>query len=250
MGQQLEIRTKLYHQFLTLVHENPSVCVGVFEVLQPQLAKYLEAETVPCPFHLDRLYESTDSAVELVEPLPALLLAIFHSYLVHLEHCRAQGVRPDPRMTAFRKTLDGLIERLLNCSLEDYSLDKNADYSGSTNVGLVNAWKAWILLRFEEVAIEYVFLKEGLTRDSGDLIIRIFHHGDDLREALRKGSGKKKVEPLPSVLSLRCVASLSSAIFGEPTPSKQQGRDTLSEDDAVIKYIVQLSLAGVQSVPF
>jgi hypothetical protein len=153
-------------------------------------------------------------------------------------------------VSEFRRRMESAIERLLSCSLEDFGLDKSGDFSGAANVGLTNAWKAWTLLRTHEAFIEYIYYAEGLTMESSQVILKIFHLGDDLREGIKKGSGKKKVEPLPSVMTLTCVANLSETLFGDPTASKQQAQEILNEDDSLIKFIVQLALNGIQTVLF
>ena len=248
LSQQKEVKARLYQQFLSLVRENQGLCLSVFEVLQPHLYRYLEAETVLCPFKMELLFESAAATVELSEPFASLLLACLHCLIVHADSARSGGTRMDPRMIEFRRRIDSVLERLVKCALEDFGLDKSGDFSGSSVVGFTNAWKASTLLRVHEAFIEYLYYTEGLTVDSSEVILKVFHLGDDLRWALRKGAGKKKVEPLPSVMTLLCVAHLADALFGDPTASKQQAKDILSEDDGMVKFVVQLALHNVQMV--
>jgi len=249
LSQQKEVKARLYQQFLSLVHENNGFCLSVFEVLQPHLYRYLEIESVQCPFKMELLFESANATVELNEPFASLLLTCLHCLILHHDNAKSSGTRPDSRMLEFRRMIDSVLERLVKCDLEDFGLDKSGDFSGSSVVGFTNSWKAYTLLRVHEAFIEYLYYTEGLTVDSSEVILRVFHLGDALRAALRKGAGgKKKVEALPNVMTLPCVARLAEALFGAPTASKQQAKDILSEDDGMVKFVVQLALHNVQMV--
>jgi hypothetical protein len=87
LSQQREIKAKLYQQLHSLVSENPSICLSVFEVLQPQVMRYLENEKSTCPFKLEPLFESIATKVELSESLPSLLLTSLHCIRIHVENC-------------------------------------------------------------------------------------------------------------------------------------------------------------------
>jgi len=97
-----------------------------------------------------------------------------------------------------------------------------------------------------EALIEYVFYADGLTLNSCNIIIHLFHNGDELREAIKKAAGRKKQEASSNVLTINCIASFCGALFGEPSASKQQAQQLIREEKEVVKILLQTAFSCLQ----
>ncbi|KAI7907431.1 FANCI solenoid 4-domain-containing protein [Cokeromyces recurvatus] len=170
------------------------------------------------PIKLETAVEnaSTGGYPKLIEPIYVLLGNIIKTLEV-ISSTEANTITDD-RIIQFKNHMQSFIDRLLKANLEDFELDKAANFDMATNLGLKNNLYANLLLGIYETSMEYVFLNYGITHDSSEKLLALFKKRKILIGILKDIStnekGKKNTNfTVKSSISLGFASKIFQAVF-------------------------------------
>lgn len=143
LSQQADVRLMLYEGFYDVLRRNSQLANSIMQTLLSQLKQFYEPkpDLLP-PLKLEACILTQGDKICLQEPLDYLLCCI--------QHCLAwykntviplqQGEEEEEEEEAFYQDLDDILEsitnRMIKSELEDFELDKSADFSQSTSIGI------------------------------------------------------------------------------------------------------------------
>uniref|UniRef100_A0A8C7K5R2 FA complementation group I n=1 Tax=Oncorhynchus kisutch TaxID=8019 RepID=A0A8C7K5R2_ONCKI len=225
LGQQADVRLMLYEGFHDVLRRNSQLASSIMQTLLSQMRRYYEPEQdlLP-PVKLELCIGAQGDQVFLQEPLAHLLSCTVHCLLWY------QGMRRSARPNAggsdddddeeeggFQDELQSILEsitrRMIKCELEDFELDKSAEFSLSS-VGVKNSIYAVLVMGVYEVLIEYNFTKANYSKSIFEELLELFSRYNKLSEILKEKSGKGKSSKSPrSLLSMGFVSTLLTALF-------------------------------------
>uniref|UniRef100_A0A673WBZ4 FA complementation group I n=1 Tax=Salmo trutta TaxID=8032 RepID=A0A673WBZ4_SALTR len=228
LGQQADVRLMLYEGFHDVLRRNSQLASSIMQTLLSQVRRYYEPEQdlLP-PVKLELCIGAQGDQVFLQEPLAHLLSCTVHCLLWY------QGMRRSARPNAggsdddddddddeeggFQNELQSILEsitrRMIKCELEDFELDKSAEFSLSS-VGVKNSIYAMLVMGVYEVLIEYNFTKANYSKSLFEELLELFSRYNKLSEILKEKSGKGKSSKSPrSLLSMGFVSTLLTALF-------------------------------------
>ncbi|KAK3697034.1 hypothetical protein QZH41_012504 [Actinostola sp. cb2023] len=197
---------------------NPQLRQPILDSLYLQFQKYYESEDdVTPPIKLDPCLSASGDQVFLAEPLAHLLSALQHCTLWCGDHSSEEDEEDNVEhlFNEVEDLLQSLSRRMIKSEMEDFELDKSADFSPSTSVGTKNNILAHLVLGMCEVRLEQS--KKG------------------------RSSGSKQSSST-NMLSISCVAQLCTALFSDLTPSHQQGLMPLRSITDFVKYVLHVAL--------
>ena len=151
-----------------------------------------------------------------------------------------------------QKMLSSLTTRVIDAEMEDFELDKNADFSCTNGVGIKNNIYAILLLGVYEVLMEYGFETGGFSPESCENVIKLFTRLTKLSAVVRNvkekpGAGKKgRAQPASapkvssSLLSLECVSGMLSAMIEDQTTDHNAGLTVLRDNRDLMSYLVSV----------
>ncbi|KAF6077482.1 FA complementation group I [Phyllostomus discolor] len=258
LGQQADVRLLLYEGFYDVLRRNSQLASSVMQTLLSQLKQFYEpqADVLP-PLRLEACVLTRGDEICLQEPLDHLLCCV--------QHCLAwykSRVMPlqqeEEEEEGFYQELDDLLEsvtnRMIKSELEDFELDKSADFSQSSGVGVRNNICASLVMGVCEVLMEYNFSTSNFSKNKFEDVLSLFtcykRLSDILHEKAGKGKTKTASKTTDSFLSLKFVSDLLTALFrvllwrytSVPTCVEESGRKERG------KSISLLCLEGVQRI--
>ncbi|XP_036042581.1 Fanconi anemia group I protein isoform X2 [Onychomys torridus] len=224
LGQQADVRLMLYEGFYDVLRRNSQLANSIMQTLFSQLKLSYEPEPdlLP-PLKLGACVLTQGSQIFLQEPLDHLLSCIQHclawykSKVIPLQ----QGEEREEEEEGLYHELDDMLEsitiRMIKSELEDFELDKSADFSQSTSVGVKNNICACLIMGVCEVLIEYNFSISNFSKSKFEEILSLFtcykRFSDILNEKAGKGKTKMASKTHDSLLSMKFVSDLLSALF-------------------------------------
>ncbi|XP_030646039.1 Fanconi anemia group I protein [Chanos chanos] len=263
LGQQADVRLMLYEGFHDVLRRNSQLASSIMQTLLSQLKRYYEPEPdlLP-PFKLESCISAQGDQVFLQEPLAHLLGCTVQCLLWY------QGVRESRQPVAtdsddedeqeeggFQEELQTMLEsvtrRLIKSDLEDFELDKSADFSLTSSVGVKNNIYAILVMGAYEVLIEYNFITANYSKGRFEEILELFNRYHRLAEILREKSKKGRVPSSKtprSLLSLSFVSTLLTALFRDSTQSRQESLSVLRSSGEFLRYSVSVALQKIQQV--
>ncbi|KAI2575764.1 FA complementation group I [Homo sapiens] len=245
LSQQADVRLMLYEGFYDVLRRNSQLANSVMQTLLSQLKQFYEPkpDLLP-PLKLEACILTQGDKISLQEPLDYLLCCI--------QHCLAwykntviplqQGEEEEEEEEAFYEDLDDILEsitnRMIKSELEDFELDKSADFSQSTSIGIKNNICAFLVMGVCEVLIEYNFSISSFSKNRFEDILSLFMCYKKLSDILNEKAGKAKTKMAnktsDSLLSMKFVSSLLTALF--------------RSSNEFMRYAVNVALQKVQQL--
>ncbi|XP_070212059.1 Fanconi anemia group I protein-like [Littorina saxatilis] len=274
LSRQADIRLCLYQGLVDVLNRNTQLKARIMDMLLTQMKRYYESDedTVP-PLKLEPCITASGENVFLAEPLAHLLSCI--QQCVHRvkmikmqnvdEDDSNEGEEDDPEeggsgsgLSGLEDMLDSLTKRMIQTDMEDFELDKAADFSTANSVGVRNNIFAILLLGTYEVLMEHNFIAGKFSVANCEQVIQLFSKYKALYDVLKEkagGGGGKKARPAGgsmktpnSLLSLPCVVSMLQALFGDETPDHKEGVELLQGNPDFGSHVVAVALQKLQQV--
>uniref|UniRef100_A0A8C6HGK9 Fanconi anemia, complementation group I n=1 Tax=Mus spicilegus TaxID=10103 RepID=A0A8C6HGK9_MUSSI len=259
LGQQADIRLMLYDGFYDVLRRNSQLASSIMQTLFSQLKQFYEPEPdlLP-PLKLGACVLTQGSQIFLQEPLDHLLSCIQHclawykSRVVPLQ----QGDEGEEEEEELYSELDDMLEsitvRMIKSELEDFELDKSADFSQNTNVGIKNNICACLIMGVCEVLMEYNFSISNFSKSKFEEILSLFtcykKFSDILSEKAGKGKAKMASKASDSLLSLKFVSDLLTALFRDSIQSHEESLSVLRSSSEFMHYAVNVALQKIQQL--
>ncbi|XP_050653585.1 Fanconi anemia group I protein isoform X2 [Macaca thibetana thibetana] len=259
LSQQADVRLMLYEGFYDVLRRNSQLANSIMQTLLSQLKQFYEPkpDLLP-PLKLEACILTQGDKISLQEPLDYLLCCI--------QHCLAwykntviplqQGEEEEEEEEAFYQALDDILEsitnRMIKSELEDFELDKSADFSQSTSIGVKNNICAFLVMGVCEVLIEYNFSISNFSKNKFEDILSLFMCYKKLSDILNEKAGKAKTKMAnktnDSLLSMKFVSSLLTVLFRDSIQSHQESLSVLRSSSEFMRYAVNIALQKVQQL--
>lgn len=258
LSQQADVRLLLYQGLFDVLNRNTQLKDAILEMLLSQLKGYYESnEDVNPPLKLEPCILAQGEQVFLGEPLAHLLSCIQLCLAKSAEICAKQGAAEDDDtesgiQTQLEAVVESLIMRMITSEMEDFALDKSADYSLANSVGVRNNIFAILILGTYEVLMEHCYILGNMSEESITKVLQLFENykklSDILKEKVNAAAGKKGKSlakaPL-SLLSLKMVTLVLEAVIGE---SDEESVDTLRQNTDFLKYMLGVAIQKLQQI--
>uniref|UniRef100_A0A673TR06 FA complementation group I n=1 Tax=Suricata suricatta TaxID=37032 RepID=A0A673TR06_SURSU len=223
LGQQADVRLMLYEGFYDVLRRNSQLANSIMQTLLLQLKQYYEPKPdVLPPLKLEACVLAQGDRICLQEPLDYLLCCAQHC----LAWCKRKAVplqqeEEEEEEEGVYQELEDLLEslttRMIKSELEDFELDKSADFSQSTGVGIKNNICASLVMGVCEVLIEYNFSISNFSKNKLEEVLSLFMCYKKLSDILNEKAGKGKTKTASktndSFLSMKFVSDLLTALF-------------------------------------
>uniref|UniRef100_A0A2K5HAZ2 FA complementation group I n=1 Tax=Colobus angolensis palliatus TaxID=336983 RepID=A0A2K5HAZ2_COLAP len=259
LSQQADVRLMLYEGFYDVLRRNSQLANSIMQTLLSQLKQFYEPkpDLLP-PLKLEACILTQGDKISLQEPLDYLLCCI--------QHCLAwykntviplqQGEEEEEEQEAFYQDLDDILEsitnRMIKSELEDFELDKSADFSQSTSIGIKNNICAFLVMGVCEVLIEYNFSISNFSKNKFEDILSLFMCYKKLSDILNEKAGKAKTKMAnktnDSLLSMKFVSGLLTVLFRDSIQSHQESLSVLRSSSEFMRYAVNIALQKVQQL--
>ncbi|NXX95285.1 FANCI protein, partial [Centropus bengalensis] len=260
LSQQADVRLMLYEGFYDVLRRNSQLTSSVMEMLLCQIKQYYlpQPDLLP-PLKLEGCIMAQGDQIFLQEPLAHLLCCIQHCLAwykstVHL----CQGDEDDDEEEDvrfeqnFEEMLDSVTRRMIKSDLEDFELDKSADFSLSSGVGVKNNIYAIQVMGICEVLIEYNFNVGNFSKNKFEDVLGLFTCYNKLSEILKEKTGKNKStlsnKTARSFLSMGFVSTLLTALFRDNAQSHEESLAVLRSSTEFLRYAVNVALQKVQQL--
>ncbi|XP_069767300.1 Fanconi anemia group I protein isoform X2 [Narcine bancroftii] len=267
LSQQADVRLMLYEGLFDVLRRNSQLANTILQTLLSQLNRYyeLEEDLLP-PLKLESCITTQGGQIHLQEPLAHLLsciqncLAWFQQSLLHCpksnEEEEEEEEEEEDNEDGFHHDLgvqlDSITRRMIKSELEDFELDKSADFSLTSNVGIKNNIYAVLVMGIFEVLIEHNFLTSNYSTSRFEDVISLFSGYHKLSELLKEKSGKGKSlssnKTIRSLLSFNFVSSLLTALFRDSTLSHEESLSILRSNNEFVRYAVSMALQKIQQL--
>ncbi|KAM6309128.1 Fanconi anemia group I protein [Aegotheles albertisi] len=261
LSQQADVRLMLYEGFYDVLRRNSQLASSVMETLLSQIKQYYlpQPDLLP-PLKLEGCIMAQGDQIFLQEPLAHLLCCIQHCLAwyqstVHL--CQGAGDDDDEEEDVgfeqnFEDMLESVTRRMIKSELEDFELDKSADFSLSSSVGVKNNIYAIQVMGICEVLIEYNFNIGNFSRNKFEDVLGLFTCYNKLSEILKEKAGKNKSalgnKTAQSFLSMGFVSTLLTALFRDNAQSHEESLAVLRSSTEFLRYAVSVALQKVQQL--
>uniref|UniRef100_A0A8B9FBX9 FA complementation group I n=1 Tax=Amazona collaria TaxID=241587 RepID=A0A8B9FBX9_9PSIT len=225
LSQQADVRLMLYEGFYDVLRRNSQLASCIMETLLSQIKQYYlpQPDLLP-PLKLEGCIMAQGDQIFLQEPLAHLLCCIQHCLAwykstVHL--CQRAEDDNEEEDVGFEQNFEEMLEsvtrRMIKSELEDFELDKSADFSLSSGVGVKNNIYAIQVMGICEVLIEYNFNIGNFSKNRFEDVLGLFTCYNKLSEILKEKAGKNKSnlgnKTPRSFLSMGFVSTLLTALF-------------------------------------
>ncbi|NWT46128.1 FANCI protein, partial [Chroicocephalus maculipennis] len=260
LSQQADVRLMLYEGFYDVLRRNSQLASSIMETLLSQIKQYYlpQPDLLP-PLKLEGCIMAQGDQIFLQEPLAHLLCCIQHCLAwykstVHL----CQGAEDDDEEEdvgfeqSFEEMLESVTRRMIKSELEDFELDKSADFSLSSGVGVKNNIYAIQVMGICEVLIEYNFNIGNFSKNKFEDVLGLFTCYNKLSEILKEKAGKNKStlgnKTTRSFLSMGFVSTLLTALFRDNAQSHEESLAVLRSSTEFLRYAVSVALQKVQQL--
>ncbi|XP_032476075.1 Fanconi anemia group I protein isoform X3 [Phocoena sinus] len=258
LGQQADVRLMLYEGFYDVLRRNSQLANSVMQTLLSQLKQFYEPEPdmLP-PLKLEACILTQGDQISLQEPLDCLLCCIQHCLAWYKSRVMPlQQKEEEEEEEGFYQDLDDMLEsitsRMIKSELEDFELDKSADFSQSTGIGIKNNICAFLVMGVCEVLIEYNFSVSNFSKNKFEEVLSLFMCYKELSDILNEKAGKGKTKMASktndSFLSMKFVSDLLTALFRDSTQSHEESLSVLRSSNEFMRYAVSVALQKVQQL--
>ncbi|XP_056427902.1 Fanconi anemia group I protein isoform X2 [Hyla sarda] len=262
LSQQEDIRRILYEGFYDVIRRNSQLARPIMHTLVAQLKRYYEPEQdlLP-PLKLEKCITAQKEQIILQEPL-AHLLSSLHSCLSWYKQrstlLQEKGMDDDDDedYTACQQEIDEMLEsitrRMTKCDLEEFELDKSADFSLSSGVGMKNFNYAVLVMGVCEVLMEYNFTTANYSKCKFEDILGLFKCYSKLVDILKEKSAKGRTgggsKAYRSLLSMGFVSTLLTALFRDSMKVHEESLSVLRSNLDFMRYAVGTALQKIQQL--
>ncbi|XP_069558030.1 Fanconi anemia group I protein [Brachyistius frenatus] len=262
LSQQADVRLMLYEDFYNVLRRNSQLASAIMQTLFLQLRQYYEPEQdlLP-PVKLEPCITAHGDQVYLQEPLAHLVSCTIHCLLWLPNLRRSANLVADDsdddeeEETGYQSDLQAIIEsmtrRMIKCELEDFELDKSAEFSMGSSVGVKNNIYAVLVMGVYEVLMEYNFIKANYSKSGFEALIELFRHYHKLSELLKEKSGKGRApsHKIPrSLLSMGFVSTLMTVLFRDNSQSREEALSVLRTNGEFVRYAVSVAVQKIQQL--
>ncbi|XP_075870862.1 Fanconi anemia group I protein isoform X2 [Nelusetta ayraudi] len=260
LGQQADVRLMLYEGFYDVLRRNSQLASSIMQTLFTQLKRYYEPEQdlLP-PVKLEPCITAHGDQVYLQEPLAHLLSCTVHCRLwLQSLHRSVNGDDDDEEeedeegyQSELQTILDSMTRRMIKSELEDFELDKSAEFSTVTSVGTKNNIYAILVMGVYEVLMEYNFINANYSKSGFEELLELFNRHHKLSEILREKSGKGRVpsHKIPrSLLSMGFTANLITVLFRDSTLSREEALSVLRSSGDFVRYALSVAVQKIQQL--
>uniref|UniRef100_A0A4W6EDN8 FA complementation group I n=1 Tax=Lates calcarifer TaxID=8187 RepID=A0A4W6EDN8_LATCA len=252
LGQQADVRLMLYEGFYDVLRRNSQLASSIMQTLLSQLRRYYEPEQdlLP-PVKLEPCITAHGDQVYLQEPL------VLSSIFVTLCSCFSVQIDEDEEeeeegyQSELQTILESMTRRMIKCELEDFELDKSAEFSLGSSVGVKNNIYAVLVMGVYEVLIEYNFIKANYSKSCFEELMQLFNCYHKLSEILKEKSGKGRVpshKTPRSLLSMGFISTLLTVLFRDSTQSKEEALLVLRSSGEFVRYAVSVAVQKIQQL--
>ncbi|XP_039521915.1 Fanconi anemia group I protein isoform X3 [Pimephales promelas] len=261
LNQQADVRLMLYEGFHDVLRRNSQLSSSIMQTLLSQLKRYFEPEQdlLP-PLKLESCISAHGDQVFLQEPLAHLLCCTVHCLLWN-QNVRSGGTVSDDEddeeeeggvQSELHDILESMTKRMIKSELEDFELDKCAEFSTSSSVGIKNSIYAVLVMGLNEVLMEYNFITANYSKNHFEDILELFKRYHKVSEILRERAGKGRPtsssKPPRSLLSLGFISTLLTALFRDSTQSREESLSVLRSSGDFLRYCVSVALQKIQQL--
>uniref|UniRef100_A0A668AV17 FA complementation group I n=1 Tax=Myripristis murdjan TaxID=586833 RepID=A0A668AV17_9TELE len=262
LGQQADVRLMLYEGFHDVLRRNSQLASSIMQTLLSQLKRYYEPEQdlLP-PVKLEPCITAQGDQVFLQEPLAHLVSCTVHC-LLWLQSSRPSALRntddsdddQDEEEEGYQSELQTILEsmtrRMIKSELEDFELDKSAEFSLGSSVGVKNNIYAVLVMGVYEVLIEYNFMKGNYSKSRFEELMELFNRYHKLADILKEKSGKGRVlsKTPRSLLTMGFVSTLLTMLFRDSTLSREEALSVLRSSGEFLRYSVSVALQKIQQL--
>ncbi|XP_008068810.1 Fanconi anemia group I protein isoform X1 [Carlito syrichta] len=257
LGQQADVRLMLYEGFYDVLRRNSQLANSIMQTLLSQLKQFYEPkpDLLP-PLKLEACVLTQGDQISLQEPLDYLLCCIQHCLTWYKSRVIPLQQGEEEEEETFYEDLDDMLEsitnRMIKSELEDFELDKSADFSQSTGIGIKNNICAFLVMGVCEVLIEYNFSISNFSKNKFEEVLSLFmcykKLSDILNEKAGKGKTKMTSKTHDSILSMKFVSDLLTALFRDSTQSHEESLSVLRSSNEFMRYAVNVALQKVQQL--
>nr|XP_014340362.1 PREDICTED: Fanconi anemia group I protein [Latimeria chalumnae] len=243
LSQQADVRLMLYEGFYDVLRRNSQLSNSVLQTLLSQVSElHFEwnkkgAHLLCCVHHClgwykDLVLQRQDKAEEEEE---------------EEEEDDEAGFQQE-----MEEMMDSITRRMIKSELEDFELDKSADFSTASSVGVKNTIYAILVMGVCEVLMEYNFTRGNYSKNRLEDVLGLFNCYHKLSEILKEKAGKGKTSSVGktarSLLSLGFVSTLLTALFRDNTLSREESLSVLRSSNEFMRYAVSVALQKIQQL--
>nr|XP_046248910.1 Fanconi anemia group I protein [Scatophagus argus]XP_046248911.1 Fanconi anemia group I protein [Scatophagus argus]XP_046248912.1 Fanconi anemia group I protein [Scatophagus argus] len=261
LGQQADVRLMLYEGFYDVLRRNSQLASSIMQTLFSQLRRYYEPEQdlLP-PLKLEPCITGLGDQVYLQEPLAHLVSCTVHCLLwLQNMHRSANPSADDDEeeeeeegyQSELQTILESMTRRMIKSELEDFELDKSAEFSMGSSVGVKNNIYAVLVMGVYEVLMEYNFIKANYSKNSFEELMELFNRYHKLSEILKEKCGKGRVpsQKMPrSLLSLGFISTLLTVLFRDGTQSREEALSVLRSNGEFVRYALSVAVQKIQQL--
>uniref|UniRef100_A0A665VLE3 FA complementation group I n=1 Tax=Echeneis naucrates TaxID=173247 RepID=A0A665VLE3_ECHNA len=262
LSQQADVRLMLYEGFYDVLRRNSQLASSIMQTLFSQLKRYYEPkqDLLP-PMKLELCITAQGDQVYLQEPLAHLVSCTVHCLLWLRSMRRTADPSTDSSdddeqeeegyQSELQTILESMTRRMIKCEMEDFELDKSAEFSMGSSVGMKNNIYAVLVMGVYEVLMEYTFLKANYSKSHFEELMQLFNHYRKLSEILREKSGKGRVlshKTPRSLLSLGFISTLLTALFRDSTQSREEALSVLRSNGEFVRYALSVTVQKIQQL--
>uniref|UniRef100_A0A3Q2XTV3 FA complementation group I n=1 Tax=Hippocampus comes TaxID=109280 RepID=A0A3Q2XTV3_HIPCM len=240
LGQQADVRLMLYEGFYDVLRRNSQLASSIMQTLFSQLRRYYEPEQdlLP-PLKLQPCITASGEQIHLQEPLAHLVSSTVHCLLWLTNMRRSAKIsayddddnedEDEGYQSELQVILESITKRMIKSEMEDFELDKSAEFSTVSSVGVKNNIYAVLVIGLYEVLLEYNFVKGNYSKSAFEELVELFNRYYKLCEILREksGKGRQASNKIPrSLLSMGFISTLVTALFQANSLSREELEDT------------------------
>ncbi|XP_078113590.1 Fanconi anemia group I protein isoform X2 [Sander vitreus] len=228
-----------------------------------ELKRYYEPEQdlLP-PVKLEPCITALGDQVYLQEPLAHLVSCTVHC-LLWLQNMRRTANPKDGDsdeeeeeeeegyQSELQTILESMTRRMIKSELEDFELDKSAEFSVGSSVGVKNSIYAVLVMGVYEILMEYNFVKANYSKSRFEELMELFNRSHKLSEILKEKSGKGRVpshKTPRSLLSLGFISTLLTVLFRDSTQSREEALSVLRSSGEFVRYAVNVAVQKIQQL--
>ncbi|XP_041650949.1 Fanconi anemia group I protein [Cheilinus undulatus] len=266
LSQQADVRLMLYEGFYDVLRRNSQLAGSIMQTLFSQLKRYYEPEQdlLP-PVKLEPCITALGDQVYLQEPLAHLVSCTVHC-LQWVQNMR-RSVRRNAEesddddddeeeeeegyQSELQAILESMMRRMIKSELEDFELDKSAEFSMGSSVGVKNNIYAVLVMGMYEVLMEFSFNKANYSKSNFEELLEFFNRYNKLSEILKEKSGKGRVptnKTPRSLLSLGFISTLLTVLFRDSTQSREEALSVLRSSGEFVRYAVSVAVQKIQQL--
>ncbi|XP_076972357.1 Fanconi anemia group I protein-like [Tamandua tetradactyla] len=257
LGQQADVRLMLYEGFYDVLRRNSQLANSIMQTLLSQLKQFYEPkrDLLP-PLKLEACVLTHEDQNFLQEPLVHLLCCIHHCLAWYKTKVVPLQQEEEEEEEGFYQCLDDMLEsitnRMIKSELEDFELDKSADFSQTTGIGIKNNICANLVMGVCEVLIEYNFSVSNFSKNKFEEVLSLFMCYKKLSGILKEKRGRSKTKmankTTDSFLSLKFVSELLTVLFRDSTQSHEESLSVLRSSNEFMRYAVSVALQKAQQL--